>query len=183
MIVCPGDELPPGDEQTTTSCGQGVFTSQKRTFASILGRPESSENVIAVRSSLSKSSYSAIPSVGSIVIARVLSLAGTHVTCEVLISGDHQLSTPFHGVIRREHIRETEIDKMRIDDMFRPGDLVQAVVASLGDSRNLFLSTINDAHGVIFARSSEGNSMVHDSPGVMRDQITGLREKRKNALR
>jgi len=180
MIVCPGDEL-----QTTSSTilGQGVFTKQKKIFSSILGSPESSGNVLSVRSSLCKSSYSAIPSVGSIVIARVLSLAGTHVTCEVLISGDHQLSTPFHGVIRREHIRETEIDKMRIDDMFRPGDLVQAVVASLGDSRNLFLSTINDAHGVIFARSGDGNSMVHESPGVMLDQITGLREKRKNALR
>jgi exosome complex component CSL4 len=69
-----------------------------------------------------------------------------------------------------------------MEDMYRPGDLVRAIVASLGDSRNLFLSTIHNSNGVIFARSVDGNVMLHETEGEMKDPITGVREKRKNAL-
>jgi exosome complex component CSL4 len=178
-VLVPGDDISFSDNKLP---GQGVFQRGSNLIASILGIPQVSENVVLTKGLLGKSSYNAIPSVGSVVIARVLSLAGTHVTCEVVMSGNQQMLTPFHAVIRREHIRESEIDKIKMEDMFRPGDLVQAVVASLGDSRSLFLSTVSTNHGVIFARSIDGNVMIHDSPGEMLDRQTGLREKRKNAL-
>jgi len=179
-VVVPGDDISFSDNKLP---GQGVFQRGSNLIGSILyGIPQVSENVVLTKGLLGKSSYNAIPSIGSVVIARVLSLAGTHVTCEVVMSGNQQMLTPFHAVIRREHIRESEIDKIKMEDMFRPGDLVQAVVASLGDSRSLFLSTVSTNHGVIFARSIDGNVMIHDSPGEMLDRQTGLREKRKNAL-
>lgn len=173
-VVVPGDDISFSDNKLP---GQGVFQRGSNLIGS-----QVSENVVLTKGLLGKSSYNAIPSIGSVVIARVLSLAGTHVTCEVVMSGNQQMLTPFHAVIRREHIRESEIDKIKMEDMFRPGDLVQAVVASLGDSRSLFLSTVSTNHGVIFARSIDGNVMIHDSPGEMLDRQTGLREKRKNAL-
>jgi exosome complex component CSL4 len=179
-IVCPGDIL--SLDSSALKPGQGAISIDGKIISTVLGYIKKQENEISVTSAFSKSSYSAIPCVGSIVVARVLSLSGTHVTCEVLICDDTKLSTPFHSIIRREHIRDNEIDKIRMEDMYRPGDLVRAIVASLGDSRNLFLSTVHISNGVIFARSADGNVMVHEKEGEMKDPITGVHEKRKNAL-
>ena len=41
---------------------------------------------------------------------------------------------------------------------FRPGDLVRAQVVSLGDSRSYFLSTAGNDCGVVYAKSTSGES-------------------------
>ena len=90
---------------------------------------------------------------------------------------DHQ------AVLRREHVRESEVDKVVIDECFRPGDLVQALVASLGDARSLFLSTVRAEHGVVWARAeATGNVMRAVSAGELEDAATGARERRKVAV-
>eukprot|EP01031_Cornospumella_fuschlensis_P029300 gene29300-35372_t len=59
------------------------------------------------------------------------------------------LPFPAKGVIRREDIREKEIDKVVTHDFFKPQDAVKAVVISLGDSKTYFLSTARAGLGVI----------------------------------
>ena len=133
-----------------------------------------------------------VPRVGALVIARVTRINFAAASCDVLLCEGRPLAAPFSALIRREHVRDVEVDKVKIEDFFRPGDLVQAVVASLGDARSLFLSTIALAHGVVYARAeaaADGSSggvgrvmrAVAGADGVMEDPVSGRRERRKVA--
>lgn len=44
---------------------------------------------------------------------------------------------------------------------FRPGDLVRAVVLSVGDARSYYLSTAKNELGVIYAKSLAGGAPLH----------------------
>jgi exosome complex component CSL4 len=70
------------------------------------------------------------------------------------------LNEPFRGTLRKEDIRATEKDKVEIYKSFRPGDIVQARVSSLGDSHSYSLSTAENELGVIFAMSEAGESQL-----------------------
>ncbi|EPQ29112.1 uncharacterized protein PFL1_03400 [Pseudozyma flocculosa PF-1] len=111
--------------------------------------------------------------------------------------------TDFQGVVRSQDVRNTEKDKVRLGDCFRPGDIVRASVISLGDARSYYLSTAANNLGVIYATSSSsslagtpgagaaaasgpgwevtGNPMQPISWQELVDPITGVVEKRKCA--
>ena len=67
------------------------------------------------------------------------------------------LKEPFRGQLRKEDIRATEKDTVEINKSFRPGDIVQAKVMSLGDMQSYFLSTAENELGVVFAMSESGS--------------------------
>lgn len=112
----------------------------------------------------------------------------------------------FQGVVRSQDVRNTEKDKVKLADCFRPGDIVRATVISLGDARSYYLSTAGNSLGVIYATSAtsaasvaegeaegtvvasggagwnvNGNPMVPISWNQMIDPITGVVENRKCA--
>ena len=64
---------------------------------------------------------------------------------------------------------------------FQPGDVVRALVASLGDARSYFLSTARDDLGVVVARAEDGTPLVPQDAVTMRNPLTGLTEGRKVA--
>lgn len=89
----------------------------------------------------------------------------------------------FRGIIRSQDVRSTERDKVKIVDCFRPGDVVRALVLSLGDGSNYYLSTARNDLGVIFAKSEggAGEQMVAIDWETMVCERTGVTEKRKCA--
>lgn len=93
------------------------------------------------------------------------------------------LGETFKGVIRSQDVRLTERDKVKIIECFKPGDIVRAVVISLGDGSNYYLSTARDDLGVIFAKSEGGSGGLMyplDWQHMICEQ-TGIIEKRKCA--
>lgn len=68
-----------------------------------------------------------------------------------------------------------------MNESFRVGDVVRAVVISLGDERSYYISTAGNEFGVVVARSEAGNPLVPVSWREMRDVITGKGETRKVA--
>lgn len=69
-----------------------------------------------------------------------------------------------------------------IGEAFRVGDIIRAVVISLGDQRDYYLSTAGNDYGVILAHSSKtGKLMAPVSWQEMRDPDTGKGEGRKVA--
>lgn len=94
---------------------------------------------------------------------------------------DQQPSRDFQGCIRAQDIRATEKDKVKVWLSFRPGDLVQARVLSLGDARSYFLSTAERHLGVLYAVSADGRPMQAVAWDTMRDTLTGDEERRKVA--
>ena len=87
----------------------------------------------------------------------------------------------FQAVLRREDVRGFEKDKVVMNDVVRVGDVVRAVVISLGDERNYYVSTQGDENGVLVARGVGGGSMVPRSWREMEEVGTGRREGRKVA--
>jgi exosome complex component CSL4 len=114
-----------------------------------------------------------------------------------------QCQQDWQGIIRIADIRQTDKDKIKIWDCFRPGDVVRASVVcdfrcapslvsyltdplisqiSLGDVRSYYLSTAQNNLGVVFAKHSEsGNRLQPINWQEMQDPITGLSESRKVA--
>jgi exosome complex component CSL4 len=79
--------------------------------------------------------------VGDVVVSRILRTNYNQAYVDILCVGDRELSRPIKGVIRREDIRQSEIDKVVVADFFHPGDIVRTSVISLCDSKYYFLST------------------------------------------
>ena len=128
------------------------------------------------------SASSLVPEVGQLVLARVLRIAPLLAHCELLLC-EGRPTAPYSGVVRREHIREGEVDALRMEECFVPGDIVQAVVASLGDARSFFLSTAPAHCGVVAARAEgSGLPLRALSAGEMEEASSGLRERRKVAV-
>ena len=68
-----------------------------------------------------------------------------------------------------------------MEDCFRPGDIVRALVISLGDKRHYYLATNRAELGVVSARSLMGHVMVPVSWEEMKCTVTDVKEKRKVA--
>jgi exosome complex component CSL4 len=122
-----------------------------------------------------------LPEVDSTVLARITRLGARFATCEILVIGTTVCREAFQGQIRREDIRATEKDKIKIEESFRVGDLIRGVVISLGDQSNYYVATDRNEFGVIMARSEEGRLMYPVSWKEFRDPVTGKGESRKAA--
>ncbi|KAI4092576.1 MAG: hypothetical protein Q9206_000688 [Seirophora lacunosa] len=136
------------------------------------------------------SNTNALPRVGDVVVGKVVRCMVRQVNVAVMVvytsgsGGEGEgvvCADDVQGVVRREDVRATEKDKVLVGEGFRVGDLVRAVVISLGDQSNYYLSTAGNELGVIMARSEDGNIMVPISWKEFRDPVTGETETRKVA--
>mmetsp|Transcript_6315 Transcript_6315/g.7901 ORF Transcript_6315/g.7901 Transcript_6315/m.7901 type:complete len:299 (-) Transcript_6315:2697-3593(-) len=93
------------------------------------------------------------------------------------------LGETFKGIIRTQDVRLTDRDRVKIIECFKPGDIVRAVIISLGDGSNYYLSTAKNDLGVVFARSEggAGGFMYAVDWQTMICPETGIIEKRKCA--
>jgi exosome complex component CSL4 len=93
------------------------------------------------------------------------------------------LGETFKGIIRTQDVRLTDRDRVKIIECFKPGDIVRAVIISLGDGSNYYLSTAKNDLGVVFARSEggAGGLMYAVDWQTMICPETGVIEKRKCA--
>jgi exosome complex component CSL4 len=122
-----------------------------------------------------------LPTVSSTVLVRITRLGPRFASCEILVVDDAVCREAFLAQIRREDIRATEKDKIKIEESFRVGDLVRGTVISLGDSGNYYVATDRNEYGVVLARSEEGRVMHPISWREFRDPVSGKTELRKAA--
>jgi len=122
-----------------------------------------------------------LPTVSSKVLVRITRLGPRFASCEILVVDDAVCREAFLAQIRREDIRATEKDKIKIEESFRVGDLVRGTVISLGDSGNYYVATDRNELGVVLARSEEGRVMHPVSWKEFRDPVSGKGELRKAA--
>lgn len=101
--------------------------------------------------------------VGDKVLCRVIRINAYQAYVDILTVGDQVLQYIAKGLIRREDIRSREVDQVVVRDFFRGGDIVRAVVISLGDSKQYFLSTSMAASSASSSTSSETEVEAHVS--------------------
>lgn len=125
-----------------------------------------------------------LPDVGTVVLGNITRTNSRQATISILAlgaGGEDVCRDAFPGLIRQQDIRATEVDKVKVTESFRIGDVVRAVVISLGDERSYYLSTAKNELGVVMATSEMGNQMYPISWREFQDPVTGSKETRKVA--
>lgn len=170
-FVCPGDVL-------LTKAGHGIYDpcggcfveeGSDRIRASIAGKLAIEEELgtehesrfrVSVSSARSQVASETVIDVGDKVTCRVVRISMNQANLEIISVGDCPLQQSAKGIIRREDVRLSDIEKLIMSDCFRPGDILRGVIISLGDSRQYYVSTSDADHGVLYAKSlTTGNLM------------------------
>ncbi|KAF6144382.1 hypothetical protein GIB67_024609 [Kingdonia uniflora] len=189
VIVTPGEIL---GKTTTFVPGRGAYAAPNKTIhASLCGRrsiisasPNSPDQKPTIEVTGHKA-HGPIPEPGSIVLARVTKVMPKMASADIMCVGIRPKSVKekFTGIIRQQDVRATEIDKVDMHLSFRPGDIVKALVLSLGDARAYYLSTAKNELGVVSAESLAGATMVPISLTELQCPLTGQIEQRKVATK
>ncbi|CAD6444071.1 4d655f6f-691f-4531-b4cd-b32a3113e6e6 [Sclerotinia trifoliorum] len=201
IVAVPGQLLGPSSEYLP---GPGTHIHSSNLYASILGpiktvappkpsypqkratkitpaAPIPLSTISVERATVTGDKAEIIPEVNSTVLCRVTRITPRQATVAILVVGETVLEGEWQGLIRVQDVRATEKDKVKIFESFRPGDIVRAVVISLGDQSNYYLSTARNELGVIMATSEAGNAMYPVSWKEYKDPETGASESRKVA--
>mmetsp|Transcript_16266 Transcript_16266/g.28827 ORF Transcript_16266/g.28827 Transcript_16266/m.28827 type:complete len:199 (+) Transcript_16266:23-619(+) len=182
-VVVPGTVL---GETSSFEVGAGCYASGDVVLASVVGRVKHKElddrvvvSVEGARASLAH----VVPVVESTVTCRVSNVNPRFAACEILCVGSKSVpGSGFKGIIRKENVRSFEVDRVEMHESFRPGDIVRAIVVSLGSARSYELSTAQTHLGVVSAVSASANApMVAVSHEAMKCPETGVLEARKVA--
>eukprot|EP01023_Acetabularia_acetabulum_P033605 TRINITY_DN31449_c0_g2_i1.p2 TRINITY_DN31449_c0_g2~~TRINITY_DN31449_c0_g2_i1.p2 ORF type:complete len:199 (-),score=36.53 TRINITY_DN31449_c0_g2_i1:85-681(-) len=123
-----------------------------------------------------------VPHQGDIVTGRVVRVTPKLVQVQFLCIGETALKHEFEGIIRMQDVRTTETDKLEMQDCFWPGDIVRTKILSLGDARSYFLTTAEEALGVVQALSEERVVMIPKSQTEMQCPQSQKIFKRKVAI-
>ncbi|KAJ1834293.1 hypothetical protein LPJ63_002081 [Coemansia sp. RSA 2711] len=194
VIVTPGRRLGLAEEY---EAGSGTYVRNGLIYASILGtkiiQPTADTTAEETSDKTSdtpakplvfverKNAKFAIPAIGSEVLCKVVRMNPRAASVAIMMVGSVPCQEDFLGTVRVQDIRATEKDSVQMINSFRPGDIVRAEVISLGDQRSYYLATTKNEHGVVFAQSTAGNTMIPISWEEMQDPKTRDIEKRKCA--
>ncbi|KNA21064.1 hypothetical protein SOVF_046720 [Spinacia oleracea] len=187
--VTPGDILGKAAE---LKAGKGTYAAVnaagvKLIYASLTGcislspPPPDSPDKRAVVEVTGHKAHGAVPEPGCTVLARVKKVMAKMASADIMCVGSKSIRENFTGIIRQQDVRATEIDKVDMHASFRAGDIVRAVVLSLGDARAYHLTTAKNELGVVSAESTSGETMIPISWTEMQCPVTGQIEQRKVA--
>ncbi len=149
-VVFPGDVLGSVSE---FNGGSGTYVVDNIIRASLLGKTafelssekKSTINVITPF----PTAESLVLEIGDCIVGRIIKLNYNQAFVEILSVGDTALEIVAKGVVRREDIRNTEVDKVLVHDFFKVGDIVRAAVLSLGDNKHYYLTIADKNLGVV----------------------------------
>jgi exosome complex component CSL4 len=149
QFVVPGDIL--GNESEFV-CGYGAYSLDGVLRASIIGtvahdHDQNGNARVSIVGKLNKAEDFVI-NLGDKVLCRIVRTNYNQAFVDILSVGDQMLSVVSKGVIRKEDVTATDVDKVVVQESFRSGDIVRASVLSLGDSKQYYLSTAAGGLGV-----------------------------------
>ena len=184
-VALPGQLIGP---TSTNNVGEATHILGSSLYASIAGpltsTPSTAKNSKSNNVSITRLSGPLLPEVGISVLGKITRTNPRQANLSILAlgnCGEHVLKEPLPAIIRQQDIRATEIDKVKVPESFRVGDVVRAVVISLGDERAYYLSTAKNELGVVLATSEGGNAMYPISWKEFQDPVSGAKELRKVA--
>ncbi|CRL01700.1 CLUMA_CG014916, isoform A [Clunio marinus] len=150
-IVCfPGDRLCTSNENTIP--GNGTYERLGYIYSSLAGivetKTEDKNTIISVVTSGNKTN---LPIVGDVVTARVEIVNQRFAKCSVICIGDMLLNRPLRGILRKEDVRATDIDRVEMYKNYRPNDIILAKIIPQIEIHTYSLSTAENELGVVIA--------------------------------
>lgn len=163
--------------------GYGTYERNGYIYSKLCGKKQVSTKTDAEKPTISvvRSGQNIVPEVNTVAMCKVINNNPRFCKVNILSIGGTPLKGSFKGIIRKEDVRATKKDLVKMYESFQPGDIVLARVLSLGDSQSYFLSTAENELGVIYACSESGYSMLPISWCEMQCTHTGKKEHRKVA--
>ena len=157
----------PGTTIASTSSfqsGLGTYVHNSNIVASIKGKPSTlsasesastttarptisvAPSVASIRQIPSRNvtRRNVLPSVNAIVLAKVTRLQQRQANVSIVVVDETVCSDEFAGVVRREDVRGWEVDKVKVEEMFRIGDVIRAVVVSTRVSNSYHQATARE---------------------------------------
>lgn len=162
MSTAAGDVAVPGQRLATADgklkAGSGAYARDGAIFASVCGKWKVVGDTVEVSRPHKTLASAQVLRLGDVVICRVAKITSRQVMVDILCVGETVLKESFPGTIRLEDVRNHDIDKLVMEDVFSPSMLVKAAVLSFGDTRSYFLSTAKPGLGVV--RQPEENGQA-----------------------
>ncbi|EPZ31370.1 Nucleic acid-binding domain-containing protein [Rozella allomycis CSF55] len=176
-LVFPGQEIGLSSDYLAST---GIYEKNGKLFSSLFGTlvitQENKTKTARVIHSKRQENF-VTPTEGHVVIGKVTKINQKQANVNILVvDGKYVCHDPFKGIIRL-----TERDKVQMFKCLRPGDVVKAIVISLGDASAYFLSIAELEYGVICAQTESGEMLVPFSSDEMICPKTGALESRKVA--
>ena len=112
--------------------GTGIYEEKGKLYAGIMGDPyivttEDKSKIVNIQPAGCNSYY---PKIGDIIYGIVIDITSTDAKVEILAQEDEPLKhgQKYSGIIRYEHMRDYEIDKIVVEECLLPGDIVKAKI-------------------------------------------------------
>lgn len=192
-IVLPGQSLGTTD-QNISSTGTHIFDNQivsSLAGIALLSQTAGSKAQTYTISRPTALNTPLLPTVGATILGRITRTSPQRALVSILCVNNTPLCTSpspsssaietHQGIIRSLDVRATQVDTVKMAECYRPGDVVRAVVISLGDQGGYYLSTAGNEYGVVMARGEGGGEMMPLDWRTMREVGTGGKEARKVA--
>jgi exosome complex component CSL4 len=196
-LVFPGDSIGSG-ENCVAGSGAYLCESSGSVKASLMGQlvcmspptvdqgegGSGSKSMLHVVSAGQVSTQDAVIDIGDSVTGRVVRISTNQAFVTILAVGDTALRAGQQpsALVRKEDIRLADTDSLVVHECFRPGDIIEAQVISLGDARQYFLSTAEPELGVRWARGEASGRLLEPlSWKEMQDPVSKAKEPRKVA--
>ncbi|KAJ7973572.1 exosome complex component CSL4 [Quillaja saponaria] len=185
-LVTPGEVL---GRASDVKAGRGAYVAPHNStvyssltgFLRTISPPADSPDQRPIVEVTGHKAQGAVPVPGSVVIGQVTKVMARMASADIMCVGPKSVREKFTGIIWQQDVRATEIEKVDMHLSFHPGDIVRALVLSLGDARAYYLSTAKNELGVVSAESTAGATMVPISWTEMHCPVTGQIEQRKVA--
>lgn len=88
-------------------------------------------------------------------------------TVNIIQVNENPITSYIEGILKKQNIRKSEIDKIKMEDSFLPGDMIKAKIVNfplkkltIGDGFRINLTTTTEDTGVIFGKSLEKGSLL-----------------------
>lgn len=78
----------------------------------------------------------------------------------ILSVNERNVQSNFEGIIKREHMRRINIDKIQTENICEPGDIIIARIKSLSETKKILLTIEDDDLGVIMSKDSQNNLLI-----------------------
>mmetsp|Transcript_3182 Transcript_3182/g.6663 ORF Transcript_3182/g.6663 Transcript_3182/m.6663 type:complete len:182 (-) Transcript_3182:304-849(-) len=139
-VVVPGQML---GEASTLRADVGTYVWGHRIYASLAGLCAIDDSQQPPRVSVRIAQRGAphgLPVVDDMVTCRVTRLNPRMAHVDIICVDGAVLREPCQGILHREDVRDFDVDQVEMYHSFRPGDVIQARVTSLGDSRSYYIT-------------------------------------------
>uniref|UniRef100_K3WSW7 S1 motif domain-containing protein n=1 Tax=Globisporangium ultimum (strain ATCC 200006 / CBS 805.95 / DAOM BR144) TaxID=431595 RepID=K3WSW7_GLOUD len=156
-VAVPGQRLAPHAQHRA---GHGTYVRDGAIYASILGHYSIVQSEVRVERPGKTVGSAQVLRLQDEVICKVTKVTSRQVLVDIISVNGIALQESFPGTIRLEDVRNHDIDKLMMEDVFSPGMLVKALVLSFGDTRSYFLSTAKAGLGIVRASQQQENGSI-----------------------